>query len=267
MPRKSSSRRASASRPTDSTSRKRPGSQAATGEAAIAPAVSDRIEADAVDPRWVRVRWTLGESTVRRAAAVLGAGWHHATPALRLLRLSGPVSSRSIAVGQPCAVPPDARQWFVEVAEPGTCVQVQLGFLDAGRIAADGADRSGDASFYAVLSSPPTTTPQTGPDLPAESAALPDEILAELRCVTGDEPTIDFELRPQLRLLGRSDPRSRLAADDEPIDVADDGTFELTRPLDSGRQIVSVDLTPQDGRPPQRTLVALELSVRTLDQE
>ena len=216
--------------------------------------------AEAVDPQWLRVRWTPDAAAADRAAAAMGAAWHRAGQTLRVLAVTGPSSARIV---RDVSLPPEVGrigqpgQWFVQADAQSRQVRVQLGYAPAGS--------TDDDAFYAVLGSDVVTLPSEPEAIVGKGAPLPPEIRVELadRISQSDAPP----LAVTARLLVDGQSRGPVRVDGEPVPLAADGGFTLTRSLDDGRLILTLEADPGTGGPPQRAIVAVDASVRMLDPE
>ena len=224
-----------------------------------ASGAASTLIAEAVDPQWLRVRWTPDAANADRAAAAMGADWHRAGLALRVLAITGPSSARVV---RDVMLPPEVGQtgrpgqWFVQADAESRQVRVQLGYTPA-----ESAD---DDAFYAVLGSEAVTLPAEPEAIIDEGAPLPPEIRAELADRVAAPGGPPLALTARLLVDGQS--RGPVRVDGEPVPLRTDGCFTLTRSLD-GRLILTLEADPETGGPTQRAIVAVDASVRMLDPE
>ena len=234
-----------------------PGQTKRTGQAKRAEAAgraSDTITASAVDAYWLQARWTLSEATARRAAKSLGAAFHAARLVMRVQQLSGRATSPVVELLSEAPLPDDCSQWFADVPVPGGRYRVLVGFA-AG------------AEFYAALTSETITTPTlTASGDAAGVAPLSADVLAELREQQSDAGP-PLEVHADLMLHGRTRPGSKVLVEEQPIAVDATGHFEIRQRLESGRQIVPVEVAATSSRPGEMVVAAVELSLRTLSTE
>lgn len=210
------------------------------------------IEVEAVDPRWLRVRWELPDANVRRAAKSLGADFHAARFVLRVQQLGGDRSSPVVRLLSEHPLPDDASQWFVAVPEANGRYRVAVGFAAA-------------ASFYAAATSDDVSMPKAADRPPAAGVTLPSEILAEMG--GGGVAPRRSEITAELVLTGRTRPGAAVTLESQPIPVDRAGHFTVTQPLQNGRQMIPLELHHGRGSEPEIVVAAIELSLRMLSDE
>ena len=214
----------------------------------------DAITVAAVDPYWLQATWTLSEATARRAAKSLGAAFHAARLVLRVQQLSGRATSPVVKLLSEAPLPDGCSQWFADVPTPGERYRVLIGFA-AG------------AEFYAALTSETLVTPTlSASGEGAGVAPLSADVLAELREQHSDVGP-SLEVHADLVLHGRTRPDSQVRVEEQTIDVDATGHFEIRQRLESGRQIVPIEVAATSSRPGEMVVAAVELSLRTLSTD
>ena len=211
---------------------------------------SDTISLDAVDPRWLRARWTLCEATVKRAAKSMGAAFHTAVLVMRVQQLAADESSTTLRTLSEHPLPDDSTQWFASVPETGTRYRVQIGFV------------SGSA-FYAAVTSEVVATPRHPSSVATTGVPLAPDILAEIRELQSDSPT-PFEVAAELVLRGHTQAGASVSCDGEPVRVERSGRFEVRYPLSSGRHVLPIETQSPTSDRSTLVIAAAEFSLRDL---
>lgn len=255
----------------------------------------DRVVVLVRDPHWVHCYWEISRQTMNRAQAALGQDFDGAQPALRLVKLGDKDCGLGEQIVREFHLPEGARNWYLDVPEPGTDYCVDVGYRSkSGRFY--GMGRSNAVATPRVAWSEQTETVWTEQDnrdaerLFALSGGLnPHAGSAELRqffeeklghnpgspSITslgsggfgflGKERNFTFQLDADLVVHGSTEPSAKVTFQGEPIPLRPDGTFSLRFRLADGRHImpaVSVSCTGME----ERTIVlAVERNTKTLE--
>jgi hypothetical protein len=255
----------------------------------------DRVVVLVRDPHWIHCYWELSRQTMNRAQTALGQEFEGAQTALRLVKLGDRDCGLGEQIVREFHLPDGARNWYVDVPEPGTDYCVDVGY------------RSKNGRFYCMGRSNSVSTPRVAwgdqvenvwaeqdnrdaERLFALSGGLqPHAGSAELRhffeeklghnpgspTITslgsggfgflGKERNFTFTLDADLVVHGTTEPSAKVTFQGEPIPLRPDGTFSLRFRLADGRHImpaVSVSCTGME----ERTIVlAIERNTKTLE--
>jgi hypothetical protein len=91
--------------------------------------VRDALTAEAHDPCWVHVRWTLSRDMLDRAEAALGPQWHHAVPILRVFDVTNDEGATSSQVRvRDVEIHGDVDHWYLPVEHAPRTYKVQIGY-------------------------------------------------------------------------------------------------------------------------------------------
>ena len=255
----------------------------------------DRVVVLVRDPHWIHCYWELSRQTTSRAQTALGQDFETAQIALRLVKLGDRDCGLGEQIVREFVLPDGARNWYLDVPEPGTDYCVDVGF------------RSKNGRFYCMGRSNSVSTPRVAWGDQAENCwteqdnrdaerlfALsgglqPNAGSSELRhffedklghnpgspAVTslgsggfgflGKDRNFTFNLDADLVVHGTTEPSAKVTFQGEPIPLRPDGTFSLRFKLEDGRHImpaVSVSCTGME----ERTIVlAVERNTKTLE--
>lgn len=272
-----------------------PGRSSAPNPALPTEYGKDRVVVLVRDPHWIHCYWELTRQTMNRAQTALGQEFEGAQTALRLVKLGDRDCGLGEQIVREFHLPDGARNWYVDVPEPGTDYCVDVGY------------RSKNGRFYCMGRSNAVSTPRVAWGDQVENAwaeqdnrdaerlfALsgglqPHAGSAELRhffeeklghnpgspTVTslgsggfgflGKERNFTFTLDADLVVHGSTEPSAKVTFQGEPIPLRPDGTFSLRFRLADGRHImpaVSVSCTGME----ERTIVlAIERNTKTLE--
>jgi hypothetical protein len=226
-----------------------PLSPAARTDSGMEDRKQDALHVDEAGPRWLRIRWTVTEKTLARAASALGRDGHRCTRVLRLSRVehddAGP---RSKELAGEIEIPLDASEWFLRVPAAGDAWGVEIGMLNAkGR-------------FFSLLHS-----------APLQLRAIRSPASSSEKLLTAP-PTSDSPEPPSLKaggmflLSGATRPHAQMTIDDQPVEVdARTGAFEWRVPVANGREVFPIMIS--DAGKTHRALLAVEVNLRVLDPE
>jgi len=255
----------------------------------------DRVVVLVRDPHWVHCYWELSRQTMHRAQTALGQDFETAQLALRLVKLGDRDCGLGEQIVREFLLPDGARNWYLDVPEPGTDYCVDVGY------------RTRNGRYYCMGRSNSVSTPRVAWGDQAENSwteqdnrdaerlfALsgglqPHAGSAELRhffeeklghnpgspAVTslgsggfgflGKDRNFTFNLDADLVVHGTTEPSAKVTFQGEPIPLRPDGTFSLRFRLEDGRHImpaVSVSCTGME----ERTIVlAVERNTKTLE--
>lgn len=240
------------------------------------------------DPYWLHLSWEVQPESVRRARTALGQQWHTAEPALRVHRLhpsgaSGGYKQQVIHGG--------VQHWYIDVQNPPGKYRAELGYASA----------SGE--FYCICKSNEATTPEAGASLAVDDnwndiARNADRVYAMSGGYSADG--VSSELREALedrlkRRLGRPTdtrlasasarngyqqplltveaemvlhgvvaPHTHLTIKGEPVEVADDNTFEVKVALPDRRQVAPIVASSSDGAEQRTIIIGVDKNTKTL---
>jgi len=255
----------------------------------------DRVVVLVRDPHWIHCYWELSRQTIHRAQTALGQDFDTAQLALRLVKLGDRDCGLGEQIVREFLLPDGARNWYLDVPEPGTDYCVDVGY------------RSKNGRFYCMGRSNSVSTPRVAWGDQAEnswteqdnrdaerlfalsSGLQPNAGSSELRhffedklghnpgspAVTslgsggfgflGKDRNFTFNLDADLVVHGTTEPSAKVTFQGEPIPLRPDGTFSLRFRLEDGRHImpaVSVSCTGME----ERTIVlAVERNTKTLE--
>ena len=255
----------------------------------------DRVVVLVRDPHWIHCYWELSRHTVSRAQTALGQDFENAQPALRLVKLGDRDGSLGEQIVREFHLPDGARNWYVDVPEPGIEYCVDVGYRSKnGRFF--GLGRSNAVSTPRVAWGDQSETVWAQQDnrdaerLFALSGGLqPHAGSAELRnffeeklghnpgspSITslgsggfgflGKERNFTFNIDADLVVHGTTEPSAKVTFQGEPIPLRPDGSFSLRFRLADGRHImpaVSISCTGME----ERTIVlAVERNTKSLE--
>ena len=255
----------------------------------------DRVVVLVRDPHWIHCYWELSRHTVSRAQTALGQDFENAQPALRLVKLGDRDGSLGEQIVREFHLPDGARNWYVDVPEPGIEYCVDVGYRSKnGRFF--GMGRSNAVSTPRVAWGDQSETVWAQQDnrdaerLFALSGGLqPHAGSAELRnffeeklghnpgspSITslgsggfgflGKERNFTFNIDADLVVHGTTEPSAKVTFQGEPIPLRPDGSFSLRFRLADGRHImpaVSISCTGME----ERTIVlAVERNTKSLE--
>jgi hypothetical protein len=217
-------------------------------------AAADRLDAEPLDPHWLRVKWVLTAKTMERAVMAMGADWHRAKSMLRLYRLTcDEAGPRSKTWEQDIPIPPQINQWFVNVPRAGGSWQLELGYS------------WGNKAFFTLMHGQPLTLPAIGTLAPTTGSATMELRPALSRHAEGVAP-LCAQINVELLVRGTTEQGSRVTIEGENVAVSRDGTFRWQAPVVEGRVAIPIEIE-RDSSLRQRILMALERNTRFLEPE
>jgi len=254
----------------------------------------DVLTAEAHDPFWVHVRWTLSRDMLGRAEAALGVQWHHALPVLRVFDVSNDEGGASSQVRvRDIEIHGDVDHWYLPVEHAPRTYKVQIGY------------RALNGLFFVMAQSNRVQTPRPGShslrardtarQRPAASAsastldlekmpsydlrALPTAKLGNGHGSTtkpapageNDEielpPPVELRLHAELIVHGSTDPHAELKLLGDRIPVSRDGTFSHRFSLPDGRQVIDAVVTTRNGCHQRTIVMGIERNTKELEPQ
>ena len=237
---------------------------------ATAPkSVRDALTAEAHDPFWVHVRWTLSRDMLDRAEAALGPQWHHAVPILRVFDVTNDEGATSSQVRvRDVEIHGDVDHWYLPVEHAPRTYKVQIGY------------RVVNGLFFVMAQSNRVQTPRPGshslrtretsarqrPSGDGSGSSLELEKMPsfDLRAFStaksgngngaapavcgpnGEAPMpapVELCLHAELIVHGSTDPQAELKLLGDRIPISRDGTFSHRFSLSEGRQVIDAVVT------------------------
>ncbi len=219
----------------------------------------DRLTASAVSPEWMRVEWTIAETSLSRVHSALGQHRRGAVPVLRLYEIADDECQTHgrTRVGD-TEVDLGTHEWFVRVDEPGRVYRVQVGM------------RAHDGEFYGICCSNPVQMP--APEHRAvvhASEADGRDFRSQFSFTNGDTSGDDvpFALDAEVTLRGVAHPHAFITVDGEHVPQLPDGTFNWKFALADGRHVLPAVCKSADGRREQTIVIALERNTKRLARQ
>ncbi|QDU41006.1 hypothetical protein Mal4_53710 [Maioricimonas rarisocia] len=224
----------------------------------------DQIRVDVCSSCWLRVRWNIVESTLQRAAAALGADWYRANLVLQLLDAGEdehPTGATAHVADIP--VPSHVNEWFVALPRLNRTYRLRFGAVSPG------------GRFFSMVAAAPVHVPAAGAahvatDVPepsdrGSSGEAPSARVFGRTTGTVDDETLPLELSVELIVRGRTDPAAEVTVDDQPVRLANDGSFEYRSDFPDGRHVLPVvTLVAHEGLQ-QTVVLAVEKNLRRLE--
>jgi hypothetical protein len=241
----------------------------------------DGIEARALNPYWLQIRWHISKSTADRAMLAMAEDWHMAKPTLRLLD----VTDDDSVVSANCIVrdiPVGHRDnlWFTHVDGPGRSYRIAIGYSNGSKFHSLAKSRivhmdeavarhgmRGESTGSSVLD---WAELEREPGLGGNH--LTDSQLASLaahhcRENSAGQVANSFQLTLESELIvhGSTHPLANLTLMGKPTPISSEGRFQLRMNLLPGRQVIpAVAIDPNGGE--ERTVVlAIDISSRELE--
>ncbi len=122
-----------------------------SGRAPAAADLRDLLTAEATDPYWIHVRWSLSRETLDRAEAALGIKWHQAVPILRIYDVTNDETGPSSQIRvRDVEIHGDVDHWYLPVEHAPRTYKVQIGY------------RAPSGLFFMMAQSNRVETPQPG---------------------------------------------------------------------------------------------------------
>lgn len=255
----------------------------------------DRLVLLVRDPFWLHAYWELTPGTIERAAAALGAEWHNARPALRLVDVTaGDGTGIAETILRDILINDQARNWYIEVSDPPRSFRVDLGYLTPS------------GQFHTLLRSNVVTTPraQVSDRIDEAWADLPENYERILAMSAGFQPGTSseevrrqilerlrrplaspmlasmasealarrrgqrgfwFQVEAELIVYGATEPGAKVTLQGEPVTLRPDGTFSVRMALPNGRQILPAVAVSPDGLEERTIVLAVERHTKALE--
>lgn len=262
----------------------------------FAEVTADRVVLMVRDPYWLQAYWEVTRQTIERARVALGQQWHLAKPVLRLVELDsegGETGNRRVVCD--IEIHGAVNHWYIPVAEPPRCFQVDLGYMVPG------------GKFHClarsnVVTTRPGASSHWWPQSPGHGGVDWDRVLAlsardefasdqddirdfleeKLDRPMGDvlvgrlgvgiptpfddsaEP-VPLEIEAEVIFYGITVPGARVTVRGEPVEVRPDGTFVLRFPFPDRRQVFPIVAWSRDGSEQRTVLVAVERNTKAME--
>jgi hypothetical protein len=261
---------------------------------ATAPkSVRDALTAEAHDPFWVHVRWTLSRDMLDRAEAALGPQWHHAVPILRVFDVTTDEGATSSQVRvRDVEIHGDVDHWYLPVEHAPRTYKVQIGY------------RVVNGLFFVMAQSNRVQTPRPGshslrtrensarqrPAGDGSGSSLEVEKMPsfDLRAFTtaksgngngvtpavcgpdGEAPMpvpVELCLHAELIVHGSTDPQAELKLLGDRIPISRDGTFSHRFSLSEGRHVIDAVVTTRNGCHQRTIVLGIERNTKELEPQ
>jgi uncharacterized protein len=254
--------------------------------------VRDLLTAEAHDPFWIHVRWTLSRDMLDRAEAALGTHWHHATPILRVFDVTNDEGASSSQVRvRDVEIHGDVDHWFLPVEHAPRTYKVQIGY------------RAANGLFFVMAQSNRVQTPRPGShslrsrenstkhrpagdgtgstldlekmpafDLRAFPATKAGNATAAAFICGPDGETpmpapVELCLHAELIVHGSTDPHAELKLLGDRIPISRDGTFSHRFSLPEGRQVIDAVVTTRNGCHQRTIVLGIERNTKELEPQ
>lgn len=241
----------------------------------------DRLDVEAIDSHWIHVRWKIGRSALRRAAAALKADWHRARPILRAFELGGDdVASATRLLAAEIEIHSGTDHWYVPVASPPGVYEFEVGYRTEGgryhsvvrsqrvRTPPPGSRVTAADSKPGPGKFPAARLRANGPAAPQESSWQSAEVTAASRKPLSDgsfEGEFEFSIEAELLVHGVTHPCAETTLLGQPVQPGRDGTFSIRLSLPEGRQIIPAVVVTPDGSEQRTIVLSVERNTRELE--
>ena len=229
--------------------------------------VDDTLVAEVFELNWLRASWHLSPKAIDRAAVALGAEWHQARPIIRVQHLEDDVDGSGVeTVESDVSITGDSDVWFVRVQHPEGNYRLQIGYITPkGR-------------FFALARSKPMNPMNS---VTGDSASIhaeerrssvfrrpEDSGILQRGPANGDgsqAQQFDLNLETELVVRGKTHPASSVTLLGESISVATDGVFQVTCPLNDGREVLPAVAVSPDGAEQRTVILGIEQNTKSLE--
>jgi uncharacterized protein len=256
--------------------------------------VRDVLTAEADDPFWIHVRWTLSRDMLDRAEAALATQWHHAVPILRVFDVTNDEGATSSQVRvRDVEIHGDVDHWYLPVEHAPRMYKVQIGY------------RAVNGLFFVMAQSNRVQTPRPGSHSlrsreasskqrpVAEGSAsnlelekMPSFDLRAFRTAKSGNGTVaaaaslpgsdgeaavpapvELCLHAELIVHGSTDPQAELKLLGDRIPISRDGTFSHRFSLPEGRQVIDAVVTTRNGCHQRTIVLGIERNTKELEPQ
>jgi hypothetical protein len=256
--------------------------------------VRDILTAEAPDPFWLHVCWTLSRDMLDRAEAALGTQWHHAVPVLRVLDVTADEGATSSQVRvRDVEIHGDVDHWYLPVQHAPRTYKVQIGY------------RAANGLFFVMAQSNRVQTPRPGSHslrtrdtarqrptrstsestldfdkmpsydlraLPTAKPANGNGTVIKAVSANGESetilpPPVELCLHAELIIHGSTDPHAELKLLGDRIPVSKDGTFSHRFSLPEGRQVIDAVVTTRNGCHQRTIVLGIERNTKELEPQ
>lgn len=258
------------------------------------PAVRDSLTAEANDPCWIHVRWTLSRDTLSRAEAAMGMQWHCAIPILRILDVTTDDSGSTAQTRvRDVEIHGDVDHWYLPVENALRTYKVQIGYRAPGgqcfilaqsnriQTPRPGSHslrpRANGKSGHANSSAPSTLDLEKKPSYDLRSLPASKHWAGYGPVVSGSagdgdgevvQPIpVELRLHAELILHGTTDPHAELKLLGDRIPISRDGTFSHRFSLPEGRQVIDAVVTTRNGCHQRTIVLGIERNTKELEPQ
>jgi hypothetical protein len=246
---------------------------------------SNYIDAVAADAHWIRAEWDLTRDTIRRAESKLGADWHTAVPALRVLAVAvDDVNSVSELTVKDVVIESGMNTWYVHVPPDARTYRLHIGY------------KTKTGQFFALAKSNVCTMPLLNANVPqrangrpaaegdtAESIDAGDNAphgrlgrplgfstLSHFGPAATEERgkgEFSFKLDTELVVHGSTRPGAVLTVQGDPVELRDDGSFTIRVNQPEGRQVVTFTAVSPRGAERRMIVLGIERNTKELERQ
>ncbi|MGL4593338.1 MAG: DUF4912 domain-containing protein [Thermoguttaceae bacterium] len=246
---------------------------------------------------WLQAFWEVESRSVERAKVAMGPFWHTAVPVLRLFRIEsdGLASPKRVFI-RDIVVHGGVNHWYLDVADPPAMFQVDLGYLSRernfhpllssnsvetpSRQVVDDDIEQLDGNWRGVADDLDRVYKWSGGSSQSELRRVFEEqlgrsmsapLLSQYRASQQGISHIKskrnflFDVNADLLIHGKTDPNVQVTIRNEPIDVAEDGTFCVRFSLPEKRHIFPMEAEGSDNVEMQRVVLTVERNTRVLE--
>lgn len=255
----------------------------------------DRLVVMVRGPFWLHAYWELTRQGVERAEAALSQEWHAAKPVLRILEVSGGVTTSSAeTLVRDIEIHGGVNNWYIDVNDPPKSYRVDVGYL------------APSGKFFVLARSNVVTTPKAGSSDAidenwSEVAEDFDKIYAMSGGYAPEGPSVElqelfeerlrrpmgspmvtrfgagvegllpkkrdfnFELDAELIVYGVTDPGAHVTLQGEPVKLRPDGTFTVRYSMPNCRQVIPAVACSRDGFEQRTIVLAVERNTKTME--
>lgn len=256
--------------------------------------VRDLLIAEAHDPFWIHVRWTLSRDMLDRAEAALATQWHHAVPVLRVFDVTNDEGATSSQVRvRDVEIHGDVDHWYLPVEHPPGTFKVQIGYRAASgvffvmaqsnrvqaprpgshslraRQVAKGRARRGTASSTLELEKMPSYNLRALPTakLTNGNGAIPKDVPIDSEADPTLPAPVELRLHAELIVHGSTDPQAELKLLGDRVPISRDGTFSHRFSLVEGRQVIDAVVTTRNGCHQRTIVLGIERNTKELEPQ
>jgi hypothetical protein len=249
------------------------------------------------DPYWLHAYWEISPRSMERAKAALGHRWYTSMPVLRLFRLENDGSGApKRQLVKDIHIHGGVSNWYIDVRNPPSRFFVELGYLTRERnfyttIASnevetpqeqvidelnklDGNWQSIEDDLVRVvkISSGDGANQELKDVIEAKlGRPLTSQLLARYQVAKQggalDKPrrNFKFEVETDVIIKGKTDPHVQVTIRNEPVEIKQDGTFQVRFAFPDKRHMFPIEAAGSDGVEKQTVILTIERNTRTLE--